>query len=122
MTKEGKIPSLVYYSGYDRELAKASVGKGWWGLIDEIFDNYDRTENSKNQFKIIQVKEKYGALTVYLDSHQPYFSLFLQAMERKSMTICEDCGASGAEMYAVRGWKRTLCSSCAQRLGAEKCS
>ncbi len=114
MNKEPRLPGFVIYEdgGYDRDLAKRSVGTGWVGLIDEIFDKKEKLQ--LNTVKIVQVKEKYGGLRVYIDgyemdeNHPVYkFEKFLHEVENRSFKICEACGKPGA----VRGrhWYYTSC-------------
>jgi len=111
VNKEIRAPGFVVYEdgGYDRELAKESVGEGWSTLIDAIFDKRDEL---KIDTKIVQVKEKYGGLRVYTgafydDAAHDEFDNFLMEMEKKSFTICEDCGKPG--QLRSGGWYRTLC-------------
>ena len=56
--------SFVKYKGYTREDALASVGAGWAGLINRV---YDVLESIKGTVKIVQVKEKFGGLRIYTD-------------------------------------------------------
>ncbi len=98
--------------GYDRDLARHSVGSGWASLIDEVFDLRDRDFPS---VRIVQVKEKWGALTVYTagDEHDhPAFSEFLAAIRERSYYVCEECGAPG--VLRGGGWYRTLCDAHAE--------
>ena len=111
VNKEIRAPGFVVYEdgGYDRELAKESVGPGWTPLVDAIFDKRDEL---KIDVKIVQVKEKWGGLRVYTGAFYddaPYkeFDNFLIEIEKKSFTICEDCGKPGK--LRSGGWYRTLC-------------
>jgi hypothetical protein len=114
-----KTPAGVYYAGYDRELAKQSVGSGWHGLLDEIFDKKESLDLST--VNIVQVKEKYAGLRVYIDLYASrdnendplhIFEKFLHDVERRSLRTCEVCG----EVGAVRGksWYYTSCNEHAQ--------
>lgn len=110
--KEIRAPGFVVYEngGYDRELAKESVGKGWSTLIDTIFDKRDELTIDA---KIVQVKEKWGGLRVYTgtfydDPAYNEFDKFLVEIEKQSYTICEDCGKPG--QLRGGGWYRTLCN------------
>lgn len=114
MKKEIRAPGFTVYSdgGYDRDLAKQSVGAGWAGLIDEIFDL--KEELKLNNVRIVQVKEKFAALRVYIDlytadENDPLykFEQFVMDAERRSIHICELCGKPGA--VRGRGWYYTSC-------------
>jgi len=100
-----KIPAIVHYSGYSRELAIQSVGAGWEPLIHEVFDVL---ESIKGQVKIIQVKEKWGGLRIYTDYINEKVDIAIRNAERKSFTMCEVCGKEG-KLRNCNGWYRTLC-------------
>ena len=111
MNKEIRAPGFVVYEdgGYDRDLAKQSVGEGWSGLIDAIFNKRDELNLD---VKIVQVKEKWGGLRVYTgafydDAVHTEFDKFLIEMEKQSFTICETCGKPGK--LRSGGWYRTVC-------------
>ena len=114
MMNEIRLPGFVIYSdgGYDRDLAKQSVGKGWAGLIDEIFDMKESL--NLTNVPIVQVKEKYAGLRVYIGGYSSndndpldQFEKFIQDAERRSLTICEQCGKPGA--VRGHGWYYTSC-------------
>jgi len=95
---------IEFDGGYDRALAKRSVGKGWASLIDEIFDKLDSMEHPP---AVVQVKEKYAGLRVYLDVYVEEVEQVIIEAEKKSFKICETCGNPGK----VRG-KRWWYTSC----------
>jgi len=112
--KEIRAPGFVVYEngGYDRDLAKQSVGQGWSGLIDEIFDLKESLNLSN--VRIVQVKEKYAGLRVYIDLYSSdendpvyKFEKFLHDTELRSFKICETCGKPGA--VRGHGWYYTSC-------------
>ena len=117
-------PGFVVYEraegekGYSREMALASVGKGWAGLINEVFDRVKwDTEHNQGRFLgglvIVQVKEKFGTLRMYhytTNGDEGYMDGFITAIESMSARICEDCGKPGS--VRPRSWVRTLCDEC----------
>ena len=116
MKSQPRLPGFVVYEngGYDRVLAKQSVGEGWAGLIDEIFD-VKESLNLTN-VRIVQVKEKFAGLRVYIDNYALtekenaplyQFERVLQDVERQSCKICEMCGKPGARRGS--GWYYTSC-------------
>jgi hypothetical protein len=114
MMNEIRAPGFVIYNdgGYDRDLAKRSVGEGWAGLIDEIFDMKEALKLTN--VRIVQVKEKFAALRIYIDLYtfeesDPLhkFEQFIIDAERRSLKICEMCGKPGA--VRGRGWYYTSC-------------
>lgn len=104
MKKEEVIyPTFVVHSGYTRQLALNSVGQGWSGLINEVFDMLEKTKG----VKIIQVKEKYGGLRIYTDFMHMEFDKFIMDIEKRSFTVCEQCGKPGN--LREGSWMLTQC-------------
>ena len=110
---EPRLPGFVVYKdgGYDRDLAKRSVGPGWHGLIDEVFD---KLESLGKPTIIVQVKEKYAGLRIYTGAYESdeehpvnIFERFLHDIEYRSFCICETCGKPGA--VRGRSWYYTSC-------------
>lgn len=94
----------------DRATARELVGRGWWPLLDEAFDMAER-----QAVVIMQIKEKFGGLRVYLEPETPSSVLdFTDELERRSYQTCEACGAPG-ERRTEFGWHKTLCALCAAR-------
>ena len=87
--------------GYDRQLAKDSVGPGWTSLIEKVFDA------KPPGLRIVQVKEKYAGLRIYTDRIDKRFDDLLFDVQNESLTICEECGKPG--LVREGGWWTTLC-------------
>jgi hypothetical protein len=84
------------------------VGDGWVPLLEKLCTDLKAT-GFKEFDQVAQVKEKFGTLRVYFDCGlEPEQWVLVEAAERKSATICEDCGAPGEPRHG--GWIRTLCS------------
>lgn len=80
------------------------VGVGWWPLIDKLFnDLFDAGWDGK----LVDVKEKYGTLNVYLYDYTDELERICDVAERRSAMICETCGAPGKRRPS--GWIKTLC-------------
>lgn len=96
-----------------------TCGDGWYDIIDKL--------SAKLEAEIIrlkkegipeeeipvaaQVKEKFGTLTMYVDSATEEMSNWIKETANKSASICEYCGNPGS-LRTDRYWKRTLCDSC----------
>tara|TARA_Y100000034_G_scaffold8165_2_gene8920 strand:+ start:2468 stop:2905 length:438 start_codon:yes stop_codon:yes gene_type:complete len=94
-----------------------AVGEGWYDLIYNLCEQIMALDPPKD-FKAAQVKEKFGGLRFYTSGHgsKEIFALIDEA-ERRSYTICEDCGSE--ENVSCDGrpsWVTTLCNSCAEAL------
>lgn len=104
---------VVDGTGYDLELALASVGPGWAGILRGFFA---RKERACPGATVDQVKEKYGTLRIYgttprdmsMEQATAFWALVDEA-EAASCTVCEDCGAPGALRQG--GWIETLCDA-----------
>lgn len=104
-TDPQKLPGFVNLDdGYDLDQALASVGKGWSGLIREMF------KKKPKKVKIEQVKEKFGSLRVYANDVN-FEETVIDNLSKRSETICEWCGKPGS-LDNRYWWLITLCDSC----------
>lgn len=80
-------------------------GDGWFGLLDELC-----LKLSKYNVILVQVKEKWGGLRVYVHGGSEEVWDLLDRYEEKSYSVCEQCGKEGKTRegsYVV-----TLCDNC----------
>lgn len=83
-------------------------GDGWYDLISNTLEEL----KSLNQnVKIIQIKEKFGLLRMYVDGGSKAGKIVFDA-ERRSAAICERCGEPGVTSNNKNSWVRTLCEKC----------
>lgn len=81
-------------------------GNGWAGLIDDMLAEL---RAACPDARIVQAKEKLGALRVYLeDKLDEQAKVILLRAEAKSFTVCEVCGAPG-ELRRIRGHVGVRC-------------
>lgn len=90
------------------------VGPGWRLLVSGLDRNL---RDLDPDYKIGQVKEKFGGLRFYIDSFNGDIETankLVNIAEEASFKICEDCGGPG--VWSVRGGfgYRTLCPLCAK--------
>ena len=81
---------------------------GWVALIDSTLRELaaDCPES-----RIVQVKEKFGGLRIYLeDKTDETAKAILRRAEESSLRVCEVCGAPGQRM-ATHGWVRVRCDT-----------
>ena len=85
-------------------------GEGWIPLIEETFDKIEEIlkENPDLDFQVIQVKEKFGTLRIYVYGCNNEISDLIDTCTDKSAEICEVCGEKG-ELREKRYWYITLC-------------
>ena len=90
------------------------VGQGWakllFDLSQEVMDLC--RERGVVPPKVLQVKEKFGGLRVYME----YVGIddmgeITYKYEKESYNICERCGKPGSTKGST-GWIKTLCTEC----------
>lgn len=96
------------------------VGPGWKSLLERL--HVDVTAFVPD-YEVEQVKEKFGALRIYLryPADTPALDMvqgLVHTAETESQHICENCGNPG-ETEGL-GWLKTLCPACRQRRAEER--
>lgn len=116
MSNPEELRQRLYPKFADGFFPDIACGAGWYGLIEEL----DRkiTELDEN-YKICQIKQKYGSLRYYVEHSTDSIELIDQieelthAYEDKSLTVCEICGSAGKE-GSIKGYEWAVrCSKCA---------
>lgn len=95
---------------------------GWFYLIRDLCEEI--TKLNIPQYKVYQVKEKFGGLRFYGSipsefHHREKLLRLIWTFESASYTLCELCGKGGS-VYSRRGWMKTLCDTCAKGAGYER--
>lgn len=91
------------------------VGPGWLPLL---VDCMAELKSIGWDGGILQIKEKFGVLRLYISGTTPSISEVVNRYEERSRTVCEECGDAG-EMRNTGGWLSTLCEKhFADRLAA----
>ena len=80
------------------------------------------TYTYKGEFRVLQVKEKFGGLRYYVEGGDKAIESFIRFAERSSYKICEDCGQGGDYTKEYKenrvitdnpcGWTFTKCVVC----------
>jgi hypothetical protein len=93
--------------------------KGWYPLIDECIEKLEeQVKKEKLNTEILQIKEKFGTLRIYLSSESDEISNIVERYELFSSHICELCGEFWTAKERVNhGWWKTLCQKCATEHG-----
>jgi hypothetical protein len=90
-------------------------GEGWypliWDMLDKIQDIVDETGID---LEVTEIKEKYGALNIYLSSYTNEIFDIVREAENKSTSICEICGKEG-KLVKVGYWWMTRCDKCLEK-------
>lgn len=111
-----------------RELFSLETGNQIWcqdGWYELIYDTLKKIYNLSKGIAIIQIKEKFGALRIYIKNVDPenenYEKILdiIDLTETKSKTICENCGKP-ATIMNYHGWLKTVCDECIKKLEQER--
>ena len=93
-------------------------GDGWYKLLAELCRKIDehakKNPDIKKDFRVLQVKEKFGTLRFYATVGDKKIDEWIEEAEETSGRICEVCGAVG-EMRTIGGWYMTLCDKCMEK-------
>lgn len=103
-------------------------GDGWFELLDRLLADFEKHNQklrkqgkTKGQWpRVLQIKEKFGSLRVYIAPYQavtPKLHEAMVAAEQASNTTCEMCGGEGE--FHKDGYLRVICVPCAQQPGQE---
>ncbi|MCE5305765.1 MAG: hypothetical protein ABFD00_01625 [Chloroherpetonaceae bacterium] len=87
------------------------IGEGWMPLLIEMLDKIQMIVNNNPEYadvEIVQVKEKYGSMIVYLNYYYKEIEDLINEYEEKSCYICEECGQAG-EIRNINNWYTALC-------------
>lgn len=86
---------------------------GWLPIADRLFA---RLVEAGWDRRLGQIKEKFGGLRVYLDSHDDRWSEAIREAEAESFKTCQTCGEPGRRR-GVGGWLMTSCEACWREAG-----
>lgn len=62
--------------------------------------------------EVVQVKEKFGGLRIYLSFETDETDAIIRAAEEEAKVTCEECGSRETARLRGGGWLRTLCDRC----------
>jgi hypothetical protein len=92
-----------------------TCGDGWYDIIYRLCERIEPLVGALENgfaFEIVQVKEKFGGLRVYVDAANEEIYTAIEAASELSIKTCEVCGNPGSHEADATGWWKTLCASC----------
>ena len=105
MVPEKSLMAPFAYWGFE-------CNDGWYELIDELCaDLQTLTDQGHPQLKMMQVKEKFGALRFNAPGGSDAQKSLIRAAQQKSLTICELCGNPGS-LDMSGSWHKVRCNNC----------
>ena len=88
-------------------------GPGWHPLIKDALTKIEALGIAN--LEVLQVKEKFGGLRIYLGPHTDETDAIISAAEQEARKTCEDCGSKESVELRGGGWLRTLCDPCEEK-------
>ena len=82
-------------------------------LSEDLQKEIDRHKDSDwiKEFKVLQVKEKYGTLNFYVSHLDDDIAVLIDKAENKSKKTCEICGKRG-QIRVRNKWFMARCNKC----------
>jgi hypothetical protein len=115
-----KYPELFGEPPYDPQKTLICFGlevsEKWLPTLDRGFQQMsDIVKREKlDDFRIVQVKEKFGGLRVYSRYSIDEIDKIIERMEDEVETICEKCGSLEGK-WRTDGWMRVTCDKCEEK-------
>lgn len=101
---------------YTKEPCNYYVPRGWVPLVEDLVKELNSVPA---EYKILQIKQKFGYLRVYIDNwSSDDLSDIITKYESRSARICSSCGRDGeirSNMYI-----NVLCDSCFEEVNNPK--
>lgn len=106
----------IYWSHQGRFRIKSSISfdinDGWLQILHDCFEEMFLTGWNG---ELLQVKEKFGGLRIYLSGYYPEIEEIIIKYSKLSYTVCERCSTTeNVESRSSFGWSLTLCPTCRQ--------
>ena len=97
------------------ELFGVEVDKGWWPLVEPVYNRIQELNGAGAGIEITQIKEKWGQLCIYVSGAPHEIRKMIEEAEKKSVHVCEHCGEPAERIWSTTGWIHTLCPDCLKR-------
>lgn len=91
------------------KMGGVECGDGWFNLIRDLCQKI-KAENPPKEFKVSQIKEKFGGLRFYVNWSTDRINSLIDEAEHASYNVCVECGSQYS--INVDHW-RSKCESCA---------
>ena len=105
-----QFPDL--FVSVEGELISIECLDGWFHVIRRLCEELIMFDQPYGQSHFVNIKQKYGKLSVSADNFSMDMYEILRYHERKSYNYCEVCGDDGGYLK-VKGQHMTRCQPCA---------
>ena len=95
-----------------------TYAKGWKYLYKPILakiDEINENRNDKNKVVLLQIKEKFGGLRIYVNNGTEELKKMILEAEKQSYNVCDECGTTENVGIASAGYLKTKCFNCAEK-------
>lgn len=95
-----------------------TCGLGWYPVLERMFEGMEdvRKEDSLGKLKVIQVKEKFGGLRVYMRGGNSRIRDLIEQAEYECYYTCEACGGPSEGVRNQGGCYTNLCDLCIAKI------
>jgi hypothetical protein len=111
---EMRWPSEPLHTFETKALARwgIEIKAGWRSLVERLLVRLEaeiaaQPAEQRDRFRILQIKEKFGRLTVHMGS-TPAMQVALDEAAEESIVTCEVCGEPGV-LEERHGWRSPRC-------------
>jgi len=97
------------------ELFGIECDKGWEKLYQPIIDyieDYNKDKEGDDRIEILQIKEKFGYLTIYVSKKTDELRSMIEDAEADSYHTCEVCGKHINKPITEHHWIYPMCRKC----------
>ena len=108
-------PFQSYEQCFARGIIALEFGPGWDNLMLDFLEQFQKVRTADQI--ILQTKEKFGGLRIYLSLYTTEVEELVAAAEQRANTTCEMTGRDGASAHVRHGWLRTLHPDYAAEIG-----
>jgi ribosomal protein L37AE/L43A len=124
-TLSKRYPNIKQDDYIWQELIKCQpYALGWHDLIIELVQKIEKIYKDYDvdihEFHIDGIKEKYGGLRMDARTSIDAVYALIIDYEKKSETVCEECGKQPASLCDDNIWLRTLCDECMEGTNYKK--
>lgn len=105
------------------ELFGIECDKGWEKLYQPIIDyieDYNKDKEGDDRIEILQIKEKFAGLRVYLSKYTDELRSMIEDAEADSYHTCEVCGKHINKPITEHHWIYPMCRKCFDEMNEKR--
>jgi ribosomal protein L37AE/L43A len=105
------------------ELFGIECDKGWEKLYQPIIDyieDYNKDKEGDDRIEILQIKEKFGYLTIYVSKKTDELRSMIEDAEADSYHTCEVCGKHINKPITEHHWIYPMCRKCFDEMNEKR--